>query len=115
MRVIPLLLTLCSSNAPSCVDRKLSPPPSLLVFHHLSSPSSNSQNLEVSEIEAIVATIESEKEADAERKRQRVAATQAGQASMAMGGGANLSGVQTPQGGDDAGGEAGGASEGGIQ
>ncbi|KAI9631832.1 nucleophile aminohydrolase [Dioszegia hungarica] len=41
--------------------------------------------LEQSEIEKIVAQIESEKEADAEKKRQRVAQTQAGQASMAMG------------------------------
>ncbi|ORY21982.1 nucleophile aminohydrolase [Naematelia encephala] len=54
-------------------------------------------NLEQTEIETIVATIESEKEAEAERKRQRVAQTQAGQASMAMGGA--VSGTDTPQGG----------------
>jgi len=52
-------------------------------------------NLDQTEIEKIVATIETEKEAEAERKRQRVAATQAGQAAMAMGGVA--SGTQTPQ------------------
>ncbi|KIO04149.1 hypothetical protein M404DRAFT_144499 [Pisolithus tinctorius Marx 270] len=40
-------------------------------------------NLELSEIEAIVAEIEREKEADAERKRSRLAATAAGQAAMA--------------------------------
>ncbi|KAI5983795.1 nucleophile aminohydrolase [Pisolithus albus] len=39
-------------------------------------------NLELSEIEAIVAEIEREKEADAERKRSRLAATAAGQAAM---------------------------------
>ncbi|WWC70589.1 uncharacterized protein I206_104540 [Kwoniella pini CBS 10737] len=54
-------------------------------------------NLEQSEIEQIVATIESEKEAEAEKKRARVAATQAGQASMAMGSQA-VSGTQTPAG-----------------
>jgi len=53
-------------------------------------------NLEQSEIEKIVAGIESEKEAEAERKRQRIAATQAGQAAMAMGGGA-ISRTDTPQ------------------
>ncbi|WRT67608.1 uncharacterized protein IL334_004580 [Kwoniella shivajii] len=58
-------------------------------------------NLEQSEIEKIVATIESEKEADAERKRQRLAAIQAGQASMAMGSRA-LSGNQTPTAGASA-------------
>ncbi|KAI6043057.1 nucleophile aminohydrolase [Pisolithus marmoratus] len=42
-----------------------------------------SKNLELSEIEAIVAEIEREKEADAERKRSRLAATAAGQAAMA--------------------------------
>jgi hypothetical protein len=81
-----------------------------LYFHHIALL----QNLEVTEIEAIVAKIESEKEADAERKRQRVAATAAGQASMAMGVGANLSGNETPQGGDEGAGT-GDASESGIQ
>ncbi|KAK6908376.1 hypothetical protein I203_102377 [Kwoniella mangroviensis CBS 8507] len=52
-------------------------------------------NLERSEIENIVSQIESEKEAEAEKKRQRLAATQAGQASMAMGSAA-VSGTQTP-------------------
>lgn len=56
------------------------------------------KNLETSEIERIVAEIEAEKEAEAERKRQRIAATQAGQASMA-----NLSGTATPQAGSGAG------------
>ncbi|KAI6129169.1 nucleophile aminohydrolase [Pisolithus croceorrhizus] len=45
--------------------------------------SSCQKNLELSEIEAIVAEIEREKEADAERKRSRLAATAAGQAAMA--------------------------------
>ncbi|KAF5386878.1 hypothetical protein D9615_001680 [Tricholomella constricta] len=40
-------------------------------------------NLELAEIEAIVAEIEREKEAEAERKRSRLAATAAGQAAMA--------------------------------
>ncbi|EIW73573.1 hypothetical protein TREMEDRAFT_26035 [Tremella mesenterica DSM 1558] len=53
-------------------------------------------NLEQTEIEKIVATIEAEKEAEAERKRQRVVATQAGQATMAMGSSAP-SGTSTPQ------------------
>ncbi|KAF8644147.1 hypothetical protein AX16_008674 [Volvariella volvacea WC 439] len=39
-------------------------------------------NLDLSEIEAIVAEIEREKEAEAERKRSRLAATAAGQAAM---------------------------------
>jgi len=39
-------------------------------------------NLELAEIEAIVAEIEREKEAEAERKRSRLAATAAGQAAM---------------------------------
>lgn len=52
-------------------------------------------NLELGEIEKIVATIESEKEAEAERKRQRLAATQAGQAAMAMG---SMSSEGTPGG-----------------
>ena len=56
------------------------------------------QNLELGEIEKIVATIESEKEAEAEKKRQRLAATQAGQAAMAMG---QASGTQTPGGEND--------------
>ncbi|WWC88853.1 uncharacterized protein L201_003768 [Kwoniella dendrophila CBS 6074] len=59
-------------------------------------------HLEQSEIEKIVATIESEKEAEAEKKRQRLAATQAGQASMAMGSQA-VSGTQTPSAGGAAG------------
>lgn len=62
------------------------------------------QNLEQSEIEKIVATIESEKEAEAEKKKQRMAATQAGQAAMAMG---NLSGDATPGEGTATPGEAG--------
>ncbi|KAF8969882.1 nucleophile aminohydrolase [Flammula alnicola] len=41
-------------------------------------------NLDLSEIEAIVAEIEREKEAEAERKRSRLAATAAGQAAMAQ-------------------------------
>ncbi|KAK4686126.1 20S proteasome subunit alpha 4, partial [Tremellales sp. Uapishka_1] len=51
-------------------------------------------NLEQSEIEKIVATIEAEKEAEAEKKKARLAATQAGQAGMAM-----ASGLGTPQSG----------------
>ncbi|WWC62374.1 uncharacterized protein I303_104970 [Kwoniella dejecticola CBS 10117] len=68
-------------------------------------------NLEQSEIEKIVATIESEKEAEAEKKRARIAATQAGQASMAMGSQA-VSGTQTPSAGGagGAGGEEGHAT-----
>ena len=54
------------------------------------------QSLDQSEIEMIVAEIEAEKEAEAERKRQRIAQTQAGQAGMAMAGGA--SGQATPGG-----------------
>jgi len=42
-------------------------------------------NLALSEIEAVVAEIEREKEQDAERKRTRLAATAAGQAAMASG------------------------------
>lgn len=57
-------------------------------------------NLEQSEIEAIVAEIESDKEAEAERKRQRLAQVQAGQASMAMGSSAAASGTQTPGAGE---------------
>jgi 20S proteasome subunit alpha 4 len=41
-------------------------------------------NLDLAEIEAIVAEIEREKEAEAERKRSRQAATAAGQAAMAQ-------------------------------
>ncbi|WVQ72849.1 hypothetical protein IAR50_002410 [Cryptococcus sp. DSM 104548] len=55
------------------------------------------KNLEQEDIERIVAEIDAEKEAEAERKRQRLAATQAGQASMAMGSSAP-SGTQTPSG-----------------
>jgi 20S proteasome subunit alpha 4 len=51
------------------------------------------QSLEQAEIEAIVAGIEQEKEAEAERKRARLAATQAGQASMFA---STLSGAATP-------------------
>ncbi|KAJ7632225.1 N-terminal nucleophile aminohydrolase [Roridomyces roridus] len=40
------------------------------------------QNLDLAQIEAIVAEIEREKEAEAERKRSRLAATAAGQAAM---------------------------------
>jgi 20S proteasome subunit alpha 4 len=66
-----------------------------------------------------VAEIETEKEAEAERKRQRVAATQAGQASMAMRPGqvsGMASGEETPATGtsdDAADAAAGGAS--GVQ
>ncbi|WVQ80579.1 hypothetical protein IAT38_002684 [Cryptococcus sp. DSM 104549] len=55
------------------------------------------RNLEQSEIEKIVAEIDADKEAEAEKKRQRLAAVQAGQASMAMGSQAP-SGAQTPAG-----------------
>jgi len=41
-------------------------------------------NLALSDIEAVVAEIEREKEQDAERKRTRLAATAAGQAAMAQ-------------------------------
>jgi len=75
-------------------------------------------NLELSEIEKIVATIEAEKEAEAERKRQRLAATQAGQASMAMGNIPSMagagSGVETPVGDSGTSGAAPG-TESGVQ
>jgi 20S proteasome subunit alpha 4 len=70
--------------------------------------------LEQSEIEKIVAQIESEKEADAERKRQRVAQTQAGQASMAMGTDP-LAGAAPEGAAGDAAGTAGDATGSGIQ
>jgi 20S proteasome subunit alpha 4 len=54
-------------------------------FHRVYEDQADMQNLETTEIERIVKEIEGEKEAEAERKRQRVAATQAGQSTMAMG------------------------------
>lgn len=45
------------------------------------------QNLELSEVEAVVTQIEAEKEADAERRRTRLAATAGAQASLGAGAG----------------------------
>ncbi|BEI82956.1 hypothetical protein CcaverHIS002_0308240 [Cutaneotrichosporon cavernicola] len=74
------------------------------------------RSLEQSEIEAIVAGIEAEKEAEAERKRARLAATQAGQASMfatALSGAAT--GTSTPGGPGGASGATAPGEESGVQ
>ncbi|KAG8763389.1 Proteasome subunit alpha type-4 [Ceratobasidium sp. 423] len=57
-------------------------------------PALSYQNLDLSQVEAIVSEIEREKEAEAERKRSRVAATAASQAAMAAG----ISGSAPPSG-----------------